>query len=237
MGFAQLQQLMRPRTVKAIDHRDLQSDSKSSKSKANVVDPYIVPKNPATRTCKPPLCAACQIARAKERPTDVSTTTTPHKALLMIKERKPGARVSVDQYKSSVQGRLASSMGRESFGHKYGGGTIFCNHATRYIQCYHQNSLCAADTVISKRAFGRAAKSSGVKIKAYHGDNGIFKSAEFQDTLTKLEQHLKFSGVGAHHQNGVTERSIRAVTEKAQTMMQHAYMHWPDEFQVQLCLL
>ena len=228
MGFAQLQQLMRRRTVKAIDHRDLQSDSKSSKSKANVVDPCIVPKNPATRTCKPPLCAACQIARAKQRPTDVSTTTTPNKALLMIKKRKPGAQVSVDQYKSSVQGRLASSMGRESF---------LCNHATRYIQCYHQNTLCAADTMISTRAFGRPAKSCGVKIKAYHGNNGIFKPAEFQDTLAKLEQHLKFSGVGAHHQNGVTERSIRAVTEKAQTMMQHAYMHWPHEFQVQLCLL
>jgi hypothetical protein len=88
--------------------------------------------------------------------------------------------------------------------------------------------------VISKRAFERAAKSCGVKIKMYHGDNGIFKSAEFQDALTKLEQHLKLSGVGAHHQNGVAERSIRTVTEKARTMMQHAYMHWPDEFQVQL---
>ena len=231
MGFAHLQQLMRPRTVDTVDHMDSKSDSKS---KPTVVDPCIVPKNPATRTCKLPLCAACQIARAKRRPTDVATTTVHQEALLKIKDLEPGARVSVDQYESSVRGRLATSRGRESFGHKYGGGTIFCDHASGFIQCHHQVSLRAADTVISKRAFERAAKSCGVKVQSYHGDNGIFKSKEFQAALTKEEQQLKFSGVGAHHQNGVAERSIRTVTEKARTMMQHAYLHWPEEFQVQL---
>jgi hypothetical protein len=91
-------------------------------------------------------------------------------------------------------------------------------------------------TVVSKRAFERAAKSCGVKIQKYYGDNGVFKSKEFTDSLTKTpepEQKFKFSGVGAHYQNGVAKRNIRTVTEKARTMMKHAYIHWPDKFQVQ----
>ena len=235
LGFAHLQQLMRQRTIQDIGNTDpITSKPESKPTKAIIVDPCITPKNPSTRTCQPPLCAACQIARAKKRPTDVSTTTIHREALLKIQDLEPGARVSVDQYESSVRGRLATSKGKESFGHKYGGGTIFCDHATGYIECHHQVSLRSTDTVISKRAFERTAKSCGVRIKSYHGDNGIFKSSEFQDALTKLEQQLKFSGVGAHHQNGVAERSIRTVTEKARTMMQHSYHHWPDEFQVHL---
>ena len=39
---------------------------------------------------------------------------------------------------------------------------------------------------------------------------------------------MSFSGVGAHHQNGVAERSIRTVTSWARTMMLHAVLHWPE---------
>jgi len=154
----------------------------------------------------------------------VATTTVHRESLLKISDLQPGSRVSIDQYESSVRGRLATTKGRESFGHKYAGGTIFCDHASGFIHCSHQVSLRAADTLISKRAFERVAKSCGVKIKNYHGDNGIFKSKEFTEFLTKSDQELQFSGVGAHHQNGVAERSIRIVTAKARTMMQHAYI-------------
>ena len=92
----------------------------------------------------------------------------------------------------------------------------------------------ASDTLLSKQGFERSAKSCGVKIQTNHGDNGVFKSKEFLESLTNCNQELKFSGVGAHHQNGVAERAIRTVTEKARSMMQHAFLHWPDEFQVQL---
>jgi hypothetical protein len=123
---------------------------------------------------------------------------------------------------------------RESFGHKYAGGTIFCDHASGYIQCFHQVSFRTADsTLVSKRAFERSAKSCAVKIKSYHGDNGVFKAKDFMDSLMQSDQELQFSGVGAHHQNGVAERAIRTVTEKACTMMQHSFIHWPDKFQVQ----
>ena len=219
---------MRPRTVE-----DLRSKLKSEKP--IVIHRCIVPKNPSTRTCKPPLCASCQIARAKRRPTDVSTTSVHQEALLQEENLAPGSRVSIDQYESAVRGRLATTKGRESFGHKYAGGTIFCDHASGYIQCFHQVSFRTADsTLVSKRAFERSAKSCAVKIKSYHGDNGVFKAKDFMDSLMQSDQELQFSGVGAHHQNGVAERAIRTVTEKARTMMQHSFIHWPDKFQVQL---
>lgn len=137
---------MRPRTVE-----DLRSKLKSEKP--IIIDPCIVPKNPSTCTCKPPLCASCQIARAKRRPTEVSTTVTHQESLVTLSNLEPGSRVSIDQYESAVRGRLASTKGRESFGQKYAGGTIFCDHASGYIQCVHQVSLVrSADTLTSKRA-------------------------------------------------------------------------------------
>jgi hypothetical protein len=49
-----------------------------------------------------------------------------------------------------------------------------------------------------------------------------------------MEQEIDFSGVGAHHQNGVAERGIRTVTEWSRTMLLHAMLHWPDEVSLDL---
>ena len=222
LGFQHIQKLMHPRTLDP------------SPSKSPIRDPCIQPKHPSAKTCKPPLCAACQIAKAKRRNPDVSTTSiTPHTHITQ-NDLVPGIRISIDQYESSVRGRLSTSRGKESFGTKYAGGTIFCDHASGLVQCFHQVSLRATDTVISKRSFERLAKSCGVKIQAYHGDNGVFKAKEFMEAITSQGQDIRFSGVGAHHQNGVAERAIRNVTEKARSMMQHAHLHWPEESHVEL---
>ena len=207
-----------------------------------VIDPCIVPKYPSTRTCKPPLCASCQIARTKRRSTDVATTTVREEALLKVSDLLPGDTVSVDQYESSVRGRLATTRGRESFGHK---AIRWWEHLLQSCQRFYPRfspgclSLHATDTVVLEQTFERNAKSCGVKVQNFHGDNGVFKSKEFTDSLTKTpepEQEFKFSGVGVHHQNGNAQRNIRTVTEKACTMMQHrpTYIHWLDKYQVQL---
>jgi hypothetical protein len=46
----------------------------------------------------------------------------------------------------------------------------------------------------------------------------------------KHGQSIDSSGVGAKFQNGVAEQNIQTVTEMARAMMQHAHMHWPDQF-------
>lgn len=78
--------------------------------------------------------------------------------------------------------------------------------------------------------------SHGVAINNYHGDNGTaFTSWKSVWSIVQMEQHMSFSGVGAHFQNGVAERAIWTVVTHARIMMinKAACMqpcvgpHWP----------
>ena len=40
---------------------------------------------------------------------------------------------------------------------------------------------------------------------------------------------MDYSGVGAHHQNGVAEGAIHIISYRARTLMVHAAIHWPEE--------
>ena len=71
-------------------------------------------------------------------------------------------------------------------------------------------------------------------VKSYHTDNGVFKSAEFEEAVSERGQDIQFSGSGAYFQNGVAERSIKMIVGKAHTMMLHAVLHWPDAFEMDL---
>jgi hypothetical protein len=44
--------------------------------------------------------------------------------------------------------------------------------------------------------------------------------------LRDAGQGLIFLGVGAHHQNGISERRIRELQELARMMMIHSSIHW-----------
>ena len=74
----------------------------------------------------------------------------------------------------------------------------------------------------------REAATSGVKIKSFRADNGVFKSAEFRLELKDNGQNITFCGVGAHHQNGIAERYIRTMVENARTVLLNAHARWPD---------
>jgi len=63
----------------------------------------------------------------------------------------------------------------------------------------------------------------------YLSDNGkSFTSQDFQRHLQSFHQTSRFAGVGAHHHNGVAERSIQTIMSIACTMMLHAALHWPE---------
>ena len=63
-----------------------------------------------------------------------------------------------------------------------------------------------------------------------------FGSEQFKNDCTIQNQHLTFSGVGAHHQNAVAERAIRTITGWARTMMLHSIIHWPNQGNLELWL-
>jgi hypothetical protein len=59
---------------------------------------------------------------------------------------------------------------------------------------------------------------------------GYFVLKHFRDELQKHGKSIAFSGVGAQHQKGIAERNICTVTKMARAMVQHAHMHWPEQF-------
>ena len=197
-------------------------------------DPILPTKHTQTSCCRAPLCGSC--LAGKQHLKGSGAIIGKKVAFMNIKKGDlvPGQHVSVDQYESRILGRLAHMKGKEKSSTQLKGGTLFVDHASGKMFIRHQATLGASDTVQAKRAFERDSATCGVTIQNYRGDNGVFKSEEFLKELEVRAQSIKFSGVGAHHQNGVAERAIRTVVESARTMMLHVAIHWPE--QSDLCL-
>ena len=221
IGFQRLQRLYS--CTKTISHFDGSQTAKP---------PCLVPRDKRQAKCEPPTCSTCLAAKARRRPTgSKSTRPNPaHTDVLRADDLVPGSVFSVDQYESSVRGRLPSTRGRESLSLRYVGGTLFFDHASGKIFVRHQKSLSARETINAKRSVEREALEHGVHVRKYHADNGVFQAAAFEQALIDDHQFISKSGVGAHHQNGVAERAIGTAQAMARAMLLHLRIHWPDEF-------
>lgn len=187
-------------------------------------------------------CHACLHAKAHRRTSTIHTTATPSPSqpsdilrkrvdgtspgILKRDHLHPGDCVSADHYLSSVPGRLYETFGRERTG--YTCGSIFVDHASGRVFNFCQHSIDAQSTLRSKRSLEDIARDDGIVIKKYHSDNGIFASAAFKASCSALGQQIRYSGVGAHHQNGIAERNIKTVTQLARANLLHAASHWPS---------
>ena len=191
----------------------------------------IIAKDPAQLRCTPPICEACQVAKARRRPTGATKVAPVPDVIdgIRAEDMNPGDCVSVDQYESAVRGRRAHTRGKEKSKLQFVGGTLFYDHASSFIRCFHQVSLSAPDTIASKRAWEREGVLCGRTTKKYRTDNGIFTSKAYEESLDE-HQYTDRSGVGAHHQNGVAESNIGKVQRMARAMLLHVRLHWPDEF-------
>jgi transposase InsO family protein len=70
------------------------------------------------------------------------------------------------------------------------------------------------------------APSVNVKVKKYHSDNGIFAKSAFKDHCKSQGQLTSFSGIGAHHQNGVAEAfSPFRISGMARSNLLHLMLH------------
>ena len=76
-------------------------------------------------------------------------------------------------------------------------------------------------------AFEEYSRQRGVKIKSYQADNGIFRNHKWMDDCHNKNQPLTFTGVNAHHQNGVDERRSGLLQEHARAMIIHVHQKWP----------
>ena len=220
LRFQWLQELMRPKNPKSMRHFD---DSE-------LLAPVIETKTPTARSCAAPLCAACQLGRMNRIGVGMSIEKKKSEKYMELKKDhlQPGQVISIDQYVSSTRGRLPDTHGKEKQDDKYSGGTLIVDHASGVIFLWHQVSLRAGKTIITKKLFEWWAAQHGVRIEKYHGDNGIFTSKEFAEHLEQKGQQVDFSGTGAHHQNGIAEWGIKTVVQWARTMVLHVAIHWPE---------
>jgi hypothetical protein len=111
----------------------------------------LTPCHPGCASCLIPKCFACQAAKMRRRPTGAThkKSDPKRKDILSANSLSPGDLVYVDQYESSIRGRLQHTYGKEKQASMYCGGTIFVDVASGMVHVYHQVSLAAADTLLS----------------------------------------------------------------------------------------
>jgi len=189
----------------------------------------LVPKHKGVSSCTRPLCAACSMGK------QTVTSSRAHRQLptrtaggIRAGDLTPGAGVSIDQYQSSVRGRLPHTQGKEPPDKKYTGGSIYYDHSSQDIFVQHQISLRDGETLQAKYKYEGYCKLRGIRVKHYHADNSPFGNNAYRSDCTRQQQSLSFSGVGAHHQNAVAERAIRTITNWSRTMILHSLLYWPE---------
>ena len=208
--------------------------------RTNSSDPppkVILPSRPGSRmsSCERPLCTACQLSKQSHRTREGAKQCTGGlDAAIRRTSLVLGDQVSMDQYQSSFPGRLPHTKGREKKKDQYTGGTIFVDHASQFVAIMHQISLKVGETLRSKRKFEQIMRDHGVKVKSYRADNVPFGNKLFREDVAANNQTIDFSGVGAHHQNGVAEHAIGTVTRFARTMMLQQAILWPDAASLKL---
>jgi hypothetical protein len=194
----------------------------------------LTPRHPGCTSCDMPKCFACQAAKMRWQPTGAThNKADPEKKdILSANALSPGDLVFVDQYESSIQGRLQHTYGREKQSSLYCRGTIFVHVASETVHVYHQVSLAAADTLLSKAQFEHKAHTHGIDVKKYHTSNGIFGSAAWKEHLHGMQQTKWLSATGAHHQNAIAERAIQTVTTSAHICSQATSTRWQEDSQM-----
>ena len=168
------------------------------------------------------MCSSCAYGQVKRRPTRSKTTKVVTTKALSKETMIPGEKVSMDHFIVTTPGRLWETRGSESHDRRYKGGVIFTDHASGYIYHVPVVNFTAGEALRAKREFEQHMNTMGVTILNYHSDNGVFTAREFQDEISRMEQNLTLSGVGAHHQNAMAERAIGTLTVMTQTAMLHA---------------
>jgi hypothetical protein len=68
----------------------------------------------------------------------------------------------------------------------------------------------------------------GINIKNICAGNGVYTAKVIQESCLKKQQHLTFCAVGTHWQNGIAERFIGSIIQRARTILLHAMAKWPE---------
>ena len=166
--------------------------------------------------CPIPKCADCQLGKQTRR----SAHGKP--GSVISDKLEPGNSIHMDQMISPHPGHPFKG-GKTS---SYTVMTVFVDAASQITKVFFQRTTSAEETILSKIRFETWSASHGIRIKHYHGDNGIFNSHEWRTHCDTNAQTYSFCGVSAHHQNPLAENAIRRITNRARTAMMTTTLHW-----------
>ena len=177
---------------------------------------------------KAPPCVSCLLGQAHKRPwrtkqTKSGTASTLRKETV----KEPGDVVGVDQLISAQPGLIPQWKGTLTRGRIWA-ATVFVDYVSGFVHVGLMSDQSAETTLQCKREFEQACATRGVTVKAYHADNGRFAEQSFIEDVKKSSQRITFCGVGAHHQNGISENAIKQLTLAARTLLVHAQSRWPE---------
>lgn len=170
-----------------------------------------------------PPCASCVFGKAHRRPWrrkggDKHIRSQPGKA---------GEDCSMDQIVMSSPGLALQTSGKPTK-RRYAGSQVSIDHAADLCHVSHLEDFTAEETIKAKKNYERKAASCGHALRKIRTDNGRFADKAFLEDSYEAGQHVEFCGVGAHHQNGISERAIRTIAENARTMLLHSRRLWPE---------
>ena len=175
-----------------------------------------------------PPCTSCLFGQSHRRPWRHTSSALKTGGVLRGKNvTQPGQTVGTDQLVSAQPGLVPQEKGTMTRARIWG-ATIFVDYATKWVKVCLMEDASGDSTLEAKESFEHACSCRGVDPKHYHADNGRFAENTFTEDCKSKAQKITFCGVGAHHQNGVSENTIKHLTLSARTLLLHAQRHWPE---------
>ena len=137
------------------------------KTKSNHLKGIIQPSNNKCSHCQKPKCEACQYGKQKHRNPPLNTTKSrPELEGAISRDAAiPGHRVSCDILMSSTRGCLPHTFSKEQPDFQYTCGSLFVDHASRFVHIAPQFITTVAETISSKHKFKEYLDDYGVRVK------------------------------------------------------------------------
>ena len=116
------------------------------------------------------------------------------------------------------------------------GATVFVDYASHWVKVHLMRDAMGDTTLESNNSFEKDCMTQNVVPKHYHADNERFAENSFKKDCVRKMQNLTFCDIGAHYQNGLSERIIKDLTLSSQTLVINAQrlrteynttMFWP----------
>eukprot|EP00978_Attheya_sp_CCMP212_P001535 scaffold3163_cov60-Attheya_sp.AAC.5 len=148
-----------------------------------------------------------------------------HAVIRRPEEKDPGDCCSTNQLISAQAGLVPQLSGRLTH-ERIWAATMCINHVSGFAYAHLMCAVTQVETLAAKHAWEYTAATHGRQIKGYHANNGRYAEADFRVDAESLGQQVTYCGVGAHHQNGLAENTVKQFTLKGRLL--HAKRHWPE---------